>query len=193
MEQNDTKTIIIKAAMELFASKGYHETTMSDIVEKSNTSKGTLYYYFENKLELFETMINNVINRIYQRYERIAAQDIEAKSKLKEMLTVHARFYKRNYELAYSIFMEGQKIDADCQQELWRWNQKFNQIVARVMEEGIKNKQFKDKNIRLMTHSFLALTTSYGMSLLEKDYTVEELVDHALGLFLEGVSNGEER
>ncbi len=187
MAKVETKTEIIEAAMELFASNGYYETTMSDIVEASNTSKGTLYYYFENKLELFETMINNVIGRIYDQYEEIAELDVDVTEKLGRMLRVHAEFYKDNYELAYTIFMEGQKIDLNCKQELWKWKEKFNKIVGDVMTEGIRQGILKDRDIRLMSHSFLGLTNSFGPAMIEDSFEVKELADYSLELFLEGV------
>lgn len=187
MEKGETKAEIIEAAMNLFASNGYYETTMSDIVEASDTSKGTLYYYFENKLELFETMINDVIGEIYQQYLEIVNLKIGVREKLKRMLGVHAQFYKENYELAYTIFMEGQKIDLDCKQELWKWKDKFNKIVGEVLAEGIDQGILKARDPKLMTHSFLGLTNSFGPAMIEDDFEVELLVDYTLELFLEGV------
>ena len=192
MEKNETRTEIIDAAMELFANKGYHETTMSDVVEASNTSKGTVYYYFDNKQELFETMINDVISRLYNSFERIAEKDCSVKEKLKKMMEVHANFYKKNYKLAFSIFMEGKKIDADCKEEIWRWHKKFNSLVENVMKDGVEEGLLKDKNLKLMSFSFLGLTNSFGPSVFEGDYDVNELVDYTIELFLQGVGRGNE-
>ena len=192
MEKNETRIEIIDAAMELFANKGYHETTMSDVVEASNTSKGTVYYYFDNKQELFETMINDVISRLYNSFERIAEKDCSVKEKLKKMMEVHANFYKKNYKLAFSIFMEGKKIDADCKEEIWRWHKKFNSLVENVMENGVEEGLLKDKNLKLMSFSFLGLTNSFGPSVFEGDYDVNELVDYTIELFLQGVGRANE-
>ena len=192
MEKNETRTEIIDAAMELFANKGYHETTMSDVVDASNTSKGTVYYYFDNKQELFETMINDVISRLYNSFERIAEKDCSVKDKLKKMMEVHANFYKKNYKLAFSIFMEGKKIDADCKEEIWRWHKKFNSLVENVMKDGVEEGLLKDKNLKLMSFSFLGLTNSFGPSVFEGDYDVNELVDYTIELFLQGVGRANE-
>ncbi|MBX0312473.1 MAG: TetR/AcrR family transcriptional regulator, partial [Sulfurihydrogenibium sp.] len=42
-----TKDKIIVAAKELFSTKGYHETKVSDIVEKAGVAQGTFYLYFK--------------------------------------------------------------------------------------------------------------------------------------------------
>jgi AcrR family transcriptional regulator len=44
---------IIKAALACFSRKGYTNTTMDDIVAESGLSKGSLYWYFDSKDDLF--------------------------------------------------------------------------------------------------------------------------------------------
>lgn len=47
---------ILRAAEELFAKQGYANTTMEQIVTKLGMTKPFVYYYFHNKLEVFETL-----------------------------------------------------------------------------------------------------------------------------------------
>ncbi len=47
------KQIILKAAEKLFLSKGYEDTTMDQIANESEFSKGTLYNYFKSKDDLY--------------------------------------------------------------------------------------------------------------------------------------------
>lgn len=49
----DTRTRILEAAARVFAEKGYHETRMDDIVAAADSSKGSLYFHFANKEEIF--------------------------------------------------------------------------------------------------------------------------------------------
>ncbi len=44
-----TKKRILESARELFNSKGFRETSISDIVLKSNIQKGSLYFHFQGK------------------------------------------------------------------------------------------------------------------------------------------------
>ena len=46
---NLTKSRIVTAAWKLFYQNGYENTTIDDIVEASQTSKGSFYHYFESK------------------------------------------------------------------------------------------------------------------------------------------------
>lgn len=48
---------IFAAAAEEFAERGYEAASLNRIAERSGTSKGSLYYYFENKADLFTTVV----------------------------------------------------------------------------------------------------------------------------------------
>ena len=47
---------IIEASIELFAKKGYHATSVQEIVDEANIAKGSFYNYFESKEDLILSM-----------------------------------------------------------------------------------------------------------------------------------------
>ena len=48
----DKKQLIIKEAVNLFATKGYHTTSVQEIAERCHIAKGSFYNYFKSKEEL---------------------------------------------------------------------------------------------------------------------------------------------
>ncbi len=48
---------IINAALELFVSKGYAATKITDIAKKTNMSTGLMFHYFESKEQLYEALV----------------------------------------------------------------------------------------------------------------------------------------
>ena len=55
---------ILEAAVGLFRRHGYHATSVSEIIEASNISRGTFYLYFDGKEALFLDLIERFIERI---------------------------------------------------------------------------------------------------------------------------------
>lgn len=51
------KQKIIFAALELFVSKGYAATKITDIAQKANMSTGLMFHYFESKEKLYEELV----------------------------------------------------------------------------------------------------------------------------------------
>ena len=66
-ETIDTRTRILEAAVRVFAEKGYHETRMDDIVSASQTSKGSVYFYFPSKQEIFFGLIETFASLLESR------------------------------------------------------------------------------------------------------------------------------
>ncbi len=55
---------ILAAAAEEFATHGYAGASLNRIVERSGISKGGLYYYFEDKADLFGTVLDAAVTRV---------------------------------------------------------------------------------------------------------------------------------
>jgi AcrR family transcriptional regulator len=53
------------AAFILFATKGYHDTSMKEIAEVVGLNKATLYFYFSNKAQLFTEIMQDLIPSLY--------------------------------------------------------------------------------------------------------------------------------
>jgi AcrR family transcriptional regulator len=62
------KDNIIKAAYELFSTKGFEKTTISDIVRLSGASKGGFYHHFESKQAIIDDILNNYMNDVNNHY-----------------------------------------------------------------------------------------------------------------------------
>lgn len=60
----DRREAILAAAGEEFAANGYAGASLSRIIRAAGISKGSLYYYFENKADLFSSVIEEAVGRM---------------------------------------------------------------------------------------------------------------------------------
>ena len=63
-KSTDTKRALLNAAREGFAEKGYFGTSMDFILKKTGLSKGTIYWYFPGKWELYKAVLSEESDRI---------------------------------------------------------------------------------------------------------------------------------
>jgi len=63
----ESKEKIIKAAMVLFAEKGYHHTNAPEIAARAQVATGTFYSYFNNKKEVFIEIIKRIFKNIFEK------------------------------------------------------------------------------------------------------------------------------
>ena len=62
------------AAAELFGTRGYEQTTTTDIMKKVGIAKGTLYYHFASKEEILDAMVERMGRRLIGKARACAAQ-----------------------------------------------------------------------------------------------------------------------
>lgn len=55
---------ILSAAAEEFADRGYAGTSISRVLDRADLSKGSLYYYFDDKADLFATVVDEAVQRL---------------------------------------------------------------------------------------------------------------------------------
>ena len=65
--KNSTRGRIIEAAWQLFYTQGYDDTTVEEIIEASQTSRGSFYHYFEGK----DALLSSVSYLFDQKYEEL--------------------------------------------------------------------------------------------------------------------------
>jgi len=61
--RNRRTQILRKAALE-FANRGYHATSVADILNGMDIARGTFYQYFANKRSIFDEILNDLLNKI---------------------------------------------------------------------------------------------------------------------------------
>lgn len=71
-DKENTKTKIINVARELFLTKGYEETRISDIIDGlDGLTKGAIYHYFQSKEDIFDSVITEIGNKNIQIFDEI--------------------------------------------------------------------------------------------------------------------------
>ncbi|NPV60581.1 MAG: TetR family transcriptional regulator [Actinobacteria bacterium] len=108
VQVTDRRDRIIANATRLFAAKGYHGTTIDEIVQATGIAKGTFYIYFDSKEELLVEVIKRLIDDTLKRIDRALEERdekdfvarIEAKGR--EMLDL----YLHQSELLYMLLGE---------------------------------------------------------------------------------------
>lgn len=80
--RQQSKAAIMEAALELFASKGFSRTSISDIAKAAGISKGLMYNYFESK----EQLLHAIVKGAMEEAEGVMLQTMAELSDPKEQL-----------------------------------------------------------------------------------------------------------
>ena len=147
----NTKGKIITAAWDLFYEQGYDDTTVEEIIERSGTSKGSFYHYFEGKDGLLGSL-SYIFDEEYEKLQATISDDMGAFEKLLYL----------NREL-FSVIEE--RIDIDLLTRLYS-----TQLVTKGEKHLLDNKRLYYKLLRKI------VTDGQKKGELTDEMTVNEIV-----------------
>ena len=108
MSISKTRQLMVDVARQLFAQKGFENTTMNDIALASGRGRRTLYTYFKNKEEVYYAVIEGELERLSDKMDEVAARKIRPQEKVIELIYTHLSMIKetvmRNGNLRAAFF-----------------------------------------------------------------------------------------
>lgn len=82
MSKAERRVQLLKAARDVFVTKGFHDAKVDDIVALANVAKGTFYLYFPDKRSVFAELVDGLFKRIGEAILRVDTEaDVEAQVK----------------------------------------------------------------------------------------------------------------
>jgi AcrR family transcriptional regulator len=64
MSPDARRAQLLGVALDLFAARGYHATSISHIIEKASVARGTFYQYFRSKKEIFDSLLDQMFEQV---------------------------------------------------------------------------------------------------------------------------------
>ncbi|MBM7632371.1 TetR/AcrR family transcriptional regulator [Geomicrobium sediminis] len=185
-----TKKRIAEKAKVIFERKGYAATSMEDIREYSQISKGSIYYHFKSKEELFLYTVEKASESWRMEWEKEANQLATATEKLYLL----ARFYASDMQNPISKivpeYMGSENIEEMVKEKLIHLVQPEYDVFYEIINEGIRNQEFvSNKTVEDISH--ILYSTLTGMSITQfLGYDEEKfylLYQNAIEIFLNGI------
>jgi TetR/AcrR family transcriptional regulator len=161
---------ILKAALRLFASKGFHNVSMQDIANESEFGVGTLYTFFESKEQLFVELMKISIERFHQLLIPILESNQEEEKKLSEFIQSHVGLMENNIEFIM-LYISQYGSAAIARPVIGNESIDFKKIVLKKLEiilrDGMQKKIFRHINPEIVALSLLATLEAFGLESAE--------------------------
>ncbi|GGX95875.1 TetR/AcrR family transcriptional regulator [Streptomyces hiroshimensis] len=129
--RQNTRRKLFDAAVTLIAEQGFSSTTVDEIAERAGVAKGTVYYNFASKTDLFEELLRHGMELLTGALRAAAEETAErgggAAEALDAMIRAGLDFVARQPSLARLYVAE-----------LWRTNRAWRPTLTRVRQEAVE-------------------------------------------------------
>jgi AcrR family transcriptional regulator len=114
---DDKKNLLMNSAIKEFVERGFDKASYNKIIERSGLSKGTVYYYFENK----ESLLKMVLNEIIEQFTSIS-NGLDLPETKDDFWKTDSEYHRRAMSflfespypsLLYVLFSNDQKINSE--------------------------------------------------------------------------------
>ncbi|TCN68976.1 TetR/AcrR family transcriptional regulator [Acetobacteroides hydrogenigenes] len=188
--KDDQREVIIRAATEMFAQYGYKKATLESIGQSIGKVKSYVYYYFKNKEDLFEAVIDREVEQLRSKFQQILTSDMPASKKLEEYTKrrMSLIFQLANY---FSLISNGVLINPSLTDKLRRkYDEKEVEHIKEILTQGVEAGEFRIKDVDLASLGFFTVLKGLEIPLFtsnESQTNINHRIDDLLSIIFNGI------
>lgn len=185
-----TKIQLVEAAGVTFNRFGYRKTTMDDIAFAAGKGKSSLYYYFKNKEEVFEAVVENEAEILKNEINLALEQKAKATEKLRTYIYIRMNRFIAKGNL-YAALNDNFLTTFHFIEKIRNKHKEFElEIISSILKKGIKDKEFKPVNIEFMGNTLLTAMIGFELPILKNPNTEIEFdkkINDVMDMFFYGI------
>ena len=143
---NKTKRKIFNTAVKLFAEKGYDNASTEEITAMAGVAKGSLYYHFPKKEDIFDTMVKEGMDLLKNSVEIKTKKCNTALEKIKAVILIEIKVmfkYEDFVNVVLSQIWGSEKRSQKCKCAVFE----YIKILEGIVQEGIDNGEFYESDV----------------------------------------------
>ena len=183
---------ILEAAKRVFAQKGFAATTIDEIAQEAEFSKGAMYVYFDSKEDLFFSLIQEKLDDIEERLREVVESSDDPETKIRDLVETHLTFFEEDKDFFQIIASEQPRLGAETESRL-RENMRERctrglDLIEKVMQDGVSAGMLKEIAPRLLATGLVGIIHAFTANwiLTGGEEALTERKPVILELFLDG-------
>lgn len=185
-KKGQTKRKIVSAAWRLFYEQGYENTTVDEIVERSGTSKGSFYHYFEGK----DALLSSLSILFDEKYEELMVGLDPAMHSFDKLMYLNAELFKeieRTVPLELLARMYSTQLVTRGDVHLLDHTRVYYKLLRRIVTEGQERGEIqKDMAVNEITKIYALCERGllYDWCICGGEYSLADYAARMMPMFL---------
>ena len=185
---SSTKSRIIQAAWSLFYEQGYDDTTVDEIIEKSGTSRGSFYHYFEGKDALLGTL-STLFDEKYAELMDTLDPDMDSFEKLMYLNRELFRMIENSVSLDLLAQLYATQLLTKGEKHLLDRNRIYYRLLRRIVLEGQEKGELSveaSSNDIVKAYALCERSLLYDWCICNGEYSLSRYAERMMPMFLGG-------
>ena len=185
----DKREAILRAAVKVFAQKGFFNSKVADVAKEAGIADGTVYLYFKSKDEILHSVFDRAMEEFISEGKREIADISESDKKLQRIAHLHLERLSADRDLAI-VFQVELRGSTKFMEEFSgggfaEYLDIIRQTIAEGQRQGVFRKDLKPIVCAKILYGALdEMVTNWILS--KKSYSLTPMADEVLKVFFNG-------
>ncbi len=186
----DKREAILRAAIKVFAQKGYFNSKVADIAKEAGIADGTVYLYFKSKEEILHSVFDRAMEEFIAEGKREIAEIKEADKRLQRIAQLHLEKLGADRDLAIVFQVELRGSTKFMEEFSGGGFAEYLDIIKQTIEEGQNTSVFRKDlkaivGAKILYGALDEMVTNWILS--KRAYPLAPMADEVLKVFFGGV------
>ena len=185
----DKREAILRAAVKVFARKGFFNSKVADIAKEAGIADGTVYLYFKSKDEILHSVFDRAMDEFIAEGKREIADITEPDKKLQKIARLHLERLSADRDLAIVFQVELRGSTKFMEEFSASGFAEYLDIIRQTIADGQRNGVFRQDLKPIVCAKILygaldEMVTNWILS--KKSYPLAPMADEVLKVFFGG-------
>ena len=192
MPKEQTKEKILAVAAKMFSKFGFQKTTVDEIARSAHKAKGSVYYYFKSKEDLFKAVVEQEINVLKNGLTKVIVDSSDATGMIRNYMLNRMVLMKdaTNYhESLKADFVVDFEFLNDIREEFTKFEV---ELMKAVLDRGVRENKFQIKDsqataqVIILAMKAIEIPFYHQHKITQYEQTIVELLD----ILIRGLEKG---
>ena len=184
---------LLYTALAIFAEKGYHATTVGDIIERASVARGTFYNYFDSKRQIFECVLDQLFTLATQAVFPISiGPAAEMRAGVRGNIKALCTSLMENLPVARLLLEQAVGLDSEANEQLKNFYDRILTRLELAIRDGQSMGIVRAGNASIIATSLLGLIKEalFQQLIGTRRHSVAELVEELFTIADRGILEG---
>ncbi len=193
-DKNNKYHLILEAAVKVFASQGYYQSTIAQVAKEAGVADGTIYLYFKNKEDILVNFFQYKTRQVFEHFRTEVGQAQGGLEKLRRLIRRHLAEFQQDRDMAILYQVGTHQIDRIAEYQIREMSKMYQDLVSEIVEAGQQEGTIrKSLYVGLVKRFILGGVDEVINTWLhsERDYDLISMADPLVELVIRGIGTSD--
>lgn len=192
-QREERRQQLLDAGLAVFSRKGYHDTSITDLVEAAGVARGTFYLYFGSKAALFEILVDQLLGELEAGITRVDLSpgapppQVQLRDNVLWLLSLPSA----RPQMLQLLFWEAVGVDEAADEKLDSFHRRMFALTEHSLELGMAMGLVRECHTEVTARALVGMVKEVLMSMLLRqeleEVDLDALADELLGIATRGI------